>query len=240
VGKSLIFSCDGASNPFVAALDAGNGRLLWKTPRDTDARKTFSFATPQWFEAGGREQVAIPGSNRVVAYNPKNGDPIWFARYDGYSVIPRPVFGHGMLFVATGYDRPTVMAIRPGKGDVTGENVEWVVTKRAPHTPSMILAGDDLFWVSDSGQATCADAKTGEVIWQERVCDACSASPVYAEKSGLIYIQDERGKGVVLRAGRKFELVAENDLGERSLASYAAEDGALYIRTAEALYKIAR
>ncbi|MEZ5303761.1 MAG: PQQ-binding-like beta-propeller repeat protein [Verrucomicrobiales bacterium] len=242
VDGKLIFSCDGASSPFVAALRAKDGTLLWKTPRDTDAKKTFSFSTPLAIEVGDRPQVVVPGSNRVVAYDPDSGDPVWFVRYEGYSVVPRPIFAGGIVYVSSAFDNPVVYAIRPAakkSGDITAGGVVWSETKRAPNTPSMLAAGDEVYWVSDGGLATCADAKTGELHWQERACGPCSASPLYAAETGLIYIQDERGKGVVIKADKAFKIVAQSDLGERTLASHAAEDGAFYIRGEAHLFKIA-
>jgi len=237
-GDALVFSCDGASDPFVVALARSTGKVLWKTKRSTTAKKTFSFSTPLLITVNGQQQVISPGSGMVGAFDPKTGREIWRARYgEGYSVIPRPVFGHGLLFIATGYDQPTVMAIRPdGQGDVTETHVAWTLKKSAPNTPSLLLAGDELYMVSDGGIASCVDAKTGRVHWQERIGGNYSASPINA--GGRIYFQNEEGAGVVIKAGREFQKLASNTLGERTLASYAVADGALFIRTEKRLYKI--
>ncbi len=90
--------------------------------------------------------------------------------------------------------------------------------------------------VSDAGIATCADAKTGTVHWQERVGGNYSASPVYA--AGRIYFQNEQGMGVVIKPGKTFEKLAENNLGERTLASYAVGDKCLLIRGEQHLFRI--
>jgi len=235
---ALVFSCDGASDPFVAALNKDTGKLLWKTKRTTAPKKTFSFSTPLLIEVNGKKQVISAGSGGVFAYDPKTGREIWRVRYgEGYSVVPRPVFGHGLLFVSSGFDRPVVMAIRPdGQGDVTDSHVAWTLIKGAPNTPSLLLVGDELHMVSDAGIASCVDARTGKVHWQERVGGNYSASPIYAD--GRIYFQNEEGIGVVVRASKEFHKLASNPLGERSLASCAAGDGALFIRTEQHLYKI--
>ena len=102
----------------------------------------------------------------------------------------------------------------------------------------MIVVGDELYFVSDAGIATCANARTGEVYWSERLGGGFSASPFAAE--GRIYFQNETGTGFVVRAGRTFELLATNELGEKSLASPAVADGALFIRTEARLWKIVR
>ncbi len=237
VNDRLVFSCDGGSAPFIVALDKGTGEVLWKTPRETTASKKFSFSTPLLITVNGQPQIISPGSGAVCAYAP-DGRELWRARYgEGYSVIPRPVFGHGLLFLGTGYDRPTVMAVRPGgSGDVTETHVAWTLAKGAPNTPSPLLVGDELYFVADSGVASCADAKTGTVHWQERVCSNTSASPIFAD--GKIYIQDEQGLGVVLKPGKTFTKLAANPIGERTLASCTATDGALFIRGDKHLYRI--
>ncbi len=236
-GNALIFSCDGASDPFVVALEKTSGKVLLKASRQTEAKKYFFFSTPLLITVKGQKQVISPGSAAVCAYDPENGREIWRVRYDGYSVIPRPVYGHGLIYISTGFDHPVLMAIRPdGQGDVTGTHVAWTFNRSAPNTPSLLLAGDELYMVADSGIASCLDARTGHPHWQERVGGNYSASPVYAESR--IYLQNEEGTGVVLKAAKEFQKLASNPLGERSLASYAVGDGALFIRTAQHLYRI--
>jgi len=238
VGDALIFSCDGGSNPFVVALHRDTGKILWKTPRETTAKKTFSFSTPLLITVDGKKQVISPGSGAVCAFDPAEGTELWRARYgEGYSVIPRPVFGHGLLFVSSGYDRPVAMAVRPGgKGDVTETHVAWSLTKGAPNTPSMLLAGDELFMVSDGGIGSCLDARTGKTHWQERLGGNYSASPILAD--GRIYFLNEEGTTVVVKASKEFVKLAENPLGERALSTPAAGDGCLYLRTQGNLFKI--
>jgi outer membrane protein assembly factor BamB len=237
-GNALIFSCDGANAPFVAALDKKNGAVLWKTARTTEPKKTFSFSTPLAIEVNGQTQVVSPTSGGVMAYDPAHGKEIWRVRYpEGYSVVPRPVFGHGLVFVSSAFDRPVFYAIRPdGKGDVTDTHIAWSISKGAPNTPSPLLAGDEIYFVSDAGIMTCADAKTGTVHWQERVGGNYSASPVFAD--GKIFIQSEEGVGTVLKPGKTFEILSKNDLKERTLASYAVDEGVIYIRGAEHLYRV--
>jgi outer membrane protein assembly factor BamB len=237
VDDKLIFNCDGGDQCFVAALYRKSGKLAWKTERNADALKTFSFSTPLLITVKGKKQVVSAGSGAVMAYDPGTGKEIWRVRYgDGYSVIPRPVHGRGLVFISTGYMRPSLLAIRPdGEGDVTDSHVAWTVRRSAPHTPSPLLVGDELYMVSDGGVASCLDAKTGKLHWEKRVGGNFSASPLYAD--GKIYLQSEEGVGLVLKTGKKYEQIAKNPLEERTLASYAAADGALYIRTAKLLYK---
>jgi outer membrane protein assembly factor BamB len=238
-GDELIFSADGGKDPFVVALDTASGEVRWKTPRNTRSKKPFSFSTPLAIEVAGKPQVISPGSGFVGAYDPADGRELWRVTYgEGYSVVPRPVFAKGLLFVSSGFDQPVAYAINPegASGDATSSGVVWTNRKGAPCTPSMLVVGDELYFVSDGGIATCADARTGKVYWTERLGGGFSASPVAAE--GRIYFQNESGVGFVLKSGPSFELLAKNDLGEATLASPAVIDGALFNRSEAHLWKI--
>jgi outer membrane protein assembly factor BamB len=237
VDNLLVFSCDGSDQRFVIALDRRDGKMVWKAERDVPARKGFSFGTPLLITVDGRRQIICPGSNVVSALDPADGKEIWRVRYEGYSVIPRPTYGNGLVFLSSGFDAPVLLAIRPdGRGDVTDTHVAWSTRKGAPLTPSPLLVGDDLYVLADGGVLSCLDARTGKVHWSERLAGHFSASPLYAD--GKVYAQSEEGVGFVVRAGHRFEEVARNDIGARTLASCAAADGALFLRTDKHLYRI--
>jgi outer membrane protein assembly factor BamB len=238
VGKMLIFSCDGESDPFIVALDKHTGEIAWRVKRSTPAKKKFSFSTPLLIHVNGHEQLITPGSGVVNALDPATGDDIWHVLYgEGYSVVPRPVFGHGMVYLGSGFERPEVYAIRvDGHGDVTHSKVAWTSARGAPNTPSMLLAGDELYFVSDGGVASCVDARTGQVHWNERLGGDFSASPIHA--GNRIYFTNERGRTFVVKASKRFEKLAENDLGERTLASLAVSGPSILIRTEEHLFRL--
>jgi len=237
VDDRLVFSGDGSSNPFVVALKIADGKTSWKTQRKPVKGNNFSFSTPLAITVAGKKQIVSPGSDAVSAFDPTDGKEIWRCTYTGYSVIPRPVFGHGMVYISTSYNSPSILAIRvDGKGDVTKTHLAWSLKKGAPHTPSLLLVGDELYTVSDGGIACCVDAKTGDVHWSERIGGAYSASPFYADDK--VYFQAEDGTTTVVRAAKKYELLATSKLGERTFASYAVADGAIYLRTESQLYRL--
>jgi outer membrane protein assembly factor BamB len=236
----LVASCDGGDQQFVAALDQNRGTVRWRTPRSTSPAKGFSFGTPLVIDVSGKKQIISAGSDAVMAYDPKNGREIWKVSYPGgYSVVPRPVYGEGQLYVCTGYDSPSLLAIRTegAKGDVTDSHVAWHLKKSTvPRNASPLLVDDALYLVSDDGVLTCLDARTGGERWQQRLGGNFSASPLYAD--GKIFLQNETGDGIVLKAGPQYEELGRNPLGEKSLASYAVGDGALFVRTERHLARL--
>ncbi|MCC6235805.1 MAG: PQQ-binding-like beta-propeller repeat protein [Verrucomicrobiales bacterium] len=236
-GKSLIYLADGSDAPFLAALNLDTGDVAWKVARKTDFPQKFSFATPSVFDLNGAPVLIAPASGFIAAHDARDGHELWRVRHEGWSVIPKPVFAHGLIFAGTGYETATTIAIRPGgSGDVTDTHLAWSLRRGAPNTPSFLAVGEELYLLADSGVLSCVDARTGTAHYQERACGQSSASPIFAE--GRIYLLDEQGLGVVVEPGRTFKKLAENPLGERTLASYAVADGALFIRSEEHLFRI--
>lgn len=239
VAGKLIFSRDGAETGEITALDASTGELAWQTPRDVEARKTFSFCTPLVLDDGKQTQVIVPGSNVVQSVDPETGAERWRVTYEGYSVVPRPIHYAGLVFVSTGYDRPTLLAIDPsGRGDVTETHVRWRATSGIPKTPSLVGFKGKVAMISDDGIASGYDARTGKRQWIERIGGNFSASPLLADHR--LYVVSEAGLCTILDLSGTPSEIAVNDLGERTLASPAVIDGDLLIRTAEALYRIGR
>lgn len=240
VDDLLIFNADGAADPAVIALDKATGKLRWKVQRPPTMANKFSFCTPLLIRVNGRPQLITPGSGVVQALDPKDGSEIWRVLYGkGFSVVPRPVFAHGLIFLSSGYQQPVGYAIRPdGKGDVTETHVAWTAAKRVPLNPSMLVVGDELYMLSDTGILSCMDAKTGAVHYEERVLGSSSASLLAAD--GRIYGIDEQGKSAVIKPGKTFELIATSELREKTQASMAVVDNDLLVRTEKALYRIGK
>ena len=232
----LILNCDGSDDAFVVALDKRTGKVRWKTPRRQPADQAYS--TPLVIRVGDRDQVVSVGAFRAAAYDPRSGREIWRVRYgDGFSNVPRPVFGHGLVYIATGFQQPTLLAVRvDGAGDVSGTHVAWTLRRAAPLTPSPVLAGNELYIVNDGGIATCLDARTGEPYWVQRLGGNYSASPVWAD--GRIYFLSEEGVATVIAPGRAFRKLATNPLDGATLASMAVSERSIFIRTDSHLYRI--
>lgn len=235
-GDLLIFSCDGSDAAFVVALDKKTGKTRWKTHRRTPADQAYT--TPLVIRVGERDQVISIGAFRVGAYDPANGKEIWRASYaDGFSNVPRPVYGHGLVYIATGFQQPSLIAVRPdGSGDVTRTHIAWELKRGAPFTPSPVMVGDELYVLNDGGILTAVDARTGNILWQQRLGGSYSASPLFVD--GKLYFSSEEGVTTVLVPGKEFRRVATNRLQGAMLASIAVSNGALFIRTESHLYKL--
>ena len=236
-GDLLIFNCDGSDQAFVVALDKHTGKVKWKTNRGFPADQAYT--TPLVIRAADRDQLISVGAFRARSYDPSTGKEIWRVRYDeGFSNVPRPVFAHGLVYITTGFQQPSLLAVRPdGKGDVTKTHVAWTLTRGAPLTPSPLAVGDELYVVNDGGIATCLDGKTGTIIWQARLGGTYSASPVFAD--GRIYFSAEQGVTTVMAPGKTFQRLATNTLDGALLASMAVSGGSLFLRTESHLYRIA-
>ncbi len=231
-GDLLILSCDGSDTAFVVALDKRTGKVVWKTPRRQPADQAYS--TPLVIRVGDRDEVVSVGAYRAAAYDPLSGREIWWVGYrDGFSNVPRPVYGHGLVYIATGFQQPSLLAVTAdGRA-----RVAWTLSRSAPLTPSPLLVGDELYVVNDAGIASCLDARTGATHWRERLGGNYSASPVFAD--GRIYFVSEEGTATVIAPGKEFRKLAVNVLDGAMLASMAVSNGSFFIRTHSHLYRVA-
>ncbi len=232
----LIVSIDGYDTAFLVAVDARTGEERWRSVRAAPISQAYS--TPLAIEVGDTSQIVNVSAFRASAHEPGTGREIWRVEYPGgFSNVSRPVYGHGLVYLSTGFNEPVLLSVRPtGEGDVTNSEVAWRLRRGAPLTVSPILVGNELYTVTDSGIATCIDALTGDIHWQHRLGGNHSASPVFA--GGRIYFQNEEGVTTVIAPGTEFEQLARNELDGSTLASIAVSDGALFVRTGTHLYRI--
>src|SRR5258706_6418121 len=211
----FILNCDGTELRYVAALNKSTGKLAWKTSRSNTINKAGEFKkayhTPLVISVNGRDQLVSMGAYRVSAYELLTGKEIWWVDIPGFSNVPGPAFGHGLVFIPTGFGKPELWAIRPdGYGDVTKTHVAWKVIKQAPAKPSPLVVGDQFYMISDNGILSCLEPKTGREIWSERIPGAYSASPVFAD--GRIYLFSEQGQTIVVKPDMKLSVLATNSL----------------------------
>ena len=234
--NTLILLCDHLSDAYLLALDVRDGKDRWKVDR---GEGRTSHSTPLVVPGAKGPELLVNSSERIDVYDPRTGALLWFTGAPRQTPIPSAVFHDGRIYLSRGYRNSDYMAIRPGgRGDVTSSHVEWRAPSGGSYVPSILYYDGLLYMTNDVGVMTCADARTGEPVWRQRLGAVFFASPVAAD--GKIYVIAETGETFVLRAGRKAEVLASNDLDGRFIASPAVAHGRLFLRSDEGLFAVGK
>lgn len=240
VDDLLVFTTDSFEEPVVTALYKETGKIAWRTTRSHQVKNNFSHGTPLVIENGGRTEIISPGSGMVGAYRPEDGKETWLVRYPmGFSMSTRPIYVDGVLYMGTGFSRPSFYAIRVdgATGDLTDTHVKWMYHKSMPKTPSPNFVNGNVITLEDDGRLQSLDAETGELRWMEPLRGKFSASPV--QVGDLLYIVSEEGLCLVIRVRDDgCAIISEMEMGEETLASPAVVDNTIYLRTRHHLWKI--
>jgi outer membrane protein assembly factor BamB len=185
------------------------------------------------------DELLVNSSERIDAYNPANGELLWYADAPRQTPIPSAVFHDGLIYMTRGYRNSPYLAIRPGgRGDITSTHVVWRAPAGGSYAASLVAYQGLLYMTNDVGVMTCADMKTGERVAQMRLDGVFFASPVAAD--GKIYFLSQTGETVVVKAGRTPAILARNDLGERLVASPAIARGRIILRSDGRLFAIGK
>ncbi|MBI5686826.1 MAG: PQQ-like beta-propeller repeat protein [Verrucomicrobia bacterium] len=236
-GNLVIQNCDAQGASFIAALDKKTGKIVWRTPRGE--KPMGGWSTPIEIQAGKRSELVVNSEQGLDAYDPASGKLLWHCNGFNGRGEPVPDFAHGLLYVLNG-KAGDIYAVRPGgSGDVSETHRVWHTPRpKVRDIPSPIVVSDYLFAIDMKGNATTYEARTGKVLWTEKIPGAYTASPV--ESNGLIYLNTESGETLVIKPGPKFDLVARNSIGDRAgelfRASIAPIAGRIYLRSNCALY----
>ena len=240
----------------VIKLNKGTGATVWLQDRVTDAlfECKHSYASPVLYRDGKNEFLVCHGADCVTGHSLADGKELWrFADLNGptkwnskkndptFRFVASPLVTRGKVIVPTAKEGPLVsltIDALSGNSSAKESAVSWVL----PRTPdvSIPLAVDDLLYIlHKDGKLQCLEWSTGKEIYMERTHTAQHrSSPVYAD--GHIYFTSNDGMGTVVKAGRNFEIVSSNNLGEATTASPVISNGVLYLRSYEALYAIGR
>jgi outer membrane protein assembly factor BamB len=229
---------------YVLRIDAATGKTLWRVERPTEAIRESpdSYATPALVRHGNAVEIVITGGDVVTGHDPKTGKELWRSRglnpenNPNYRIVASPVVHEGVVYASTRV-KPLLAIKAGGRGDVTDSHRVWAFD-HGPDVPTPLTDGKLFYVIDDRGVTHCLDAKTGAIVYgPERIPPGTySASPVLAD--GKIYITNEEGLTTVLRAGPKFEILAQNALNDYVLSSPAISEGQIFIRTAQHLYAI--
>jgi len=196
-----------------------------------------AYGTPIVLNVDGNPVVFSPAADWLYGYDPKNGKELWKLNYGalGFSIVPKPVAGHGMVYLSTSFMKPQLLAVK--YEGVSKPEIAWSFKRNVSQQPSPILVGDEIYFVSDrAGMVTCVDALTGKEHWRERIAGTYSSSPTHA--NGRIYFHSRTGDTTVLQAGKEFKKLAKNSLDGELMATAAVDGNALILRTDKALYRI--
>jgi outer membrane protein assembly factor BamB len=231
---------------YLLRIDKASGKTLWRVERPTKAIRESpdSYTTPALLRYGSTTEIVVTGGDVVTGHDPSTGKELW--RADGlnptnnpaYRIVASP-FVFGEMIYAPTRERPLLALRAGGRGDITSSHRVFAFDS-GPDVPTPVTDGQYLYVVRDNGVMFCIDAKTGKPIYgPERLRPGTySGSPVLADNK--IYVTNEDGVTMVVRAGPKFEILAQNDFGEYTLSSPAISEGQLFIRTDKALYAIGR
>lgn len=250
-GRVYLYTGPG-KNPFLIALDPKDGKTIWKAAeppvldtREKDKKRLVgSWCTPIVARVGDEDQIICTHPTRVVAYRPRSGDIVWTC--DGVShrrgdlAYSSPVIADDVCVVIAGYMGPAIGIRLGGEGDVTESHRLW--RKPRPTTNSIgsgVFVGGHVYDPDSGGRLFCIEPETGKATWAERPAKGQQwGSIVYAD--GRLYLLGQRGTTIVFKPNpQKFELMAKNELAERTNSTLAVSDGEIFIRTHEHLYCIA-
>jgi outer membrane protein assembly factor BamB len=238
----LIVHFDGSDQQFIAAFDTATGKVAWKTARsgamDPRPQQKKAYGTPLVVTMNGAPVVVSPASNWIYGYEPAGGRELWKIPYGelGFSMSVRPVADDERVYFSTSFGKSQVIALN--YTGLTTPTITWRNNKNAPKMCSPVLSGGLLFYVDDGGIVSCVDPKTGEAHYRERIGGKFSASPIVAE--GKVYFASREGVVTTLPVSKEFKILAQNSLEGSLMASPVAVDGALYLRTDKALYRIGK
>jgi outer membrane protein assembly factor BamB len=238
--NTLVVNWDHQGQSFLVALDKRTGEERWRAARD----EITSWSTPLIVEHDGRQQVVVSATRKVRAYDLASGEVIWEVAGLSRNVVASPVAADGFVYVGNSYDWQAMLAIRldGARGDLTGtDQVVWTRDRHTPYVPSPLLYDGMLFFLKHSqGILSNVEARTGKTLFgPERLpgIQNVFASPVGA--AGRVYIADRDGSTIVIRRGKRLEVLARNQLDDSFSASPAVAGDELFLRGESHLYCLA-
>lgn len=232
-GDKVILQVDIQKGSFIAAYALDDGGEIWRTPRD----EVPTWGTP----AVHGSQVIVNGYKHMGSYDLTIGKPRWHLSGGGDIPVPTPIVAHGLAFITNNHGgRQPMYAIRlDAVGDISitrkqksSEHIAWCDWRSGAYMQTPIVVGDELYTCSDGGRLICYDARTGEKHYVKSVNEkggGFTASAVAAD--GKLYYTSETGEVFVIRAGKQFERLSVNPLGETCMTGPAISEGTLYFHT---------
>ena len=238
----VIVQADGHKQSFIAAFSLKDGKQAWRVERN----EITSWTTPSIYQGKDRTELIANGGRYIRGYDPLTGKELWrFSDNETQVKMQAPQIANDLIYITGGYPAGRAMYVfRPGaNGDISlksGEDTNaflaWRSSKGSPYTPTPIVYGDQFYVLADNGVLSSFDAKTGTLIYQQRLPSSFSASPVAAD--GKLYLASEDGDVFVVKAGRQYELLQKNVMGQVLMATPALTQGMLIVRADNAIYAL--
>jgi outer membrane protein assembly factor BamB len=244
VYQNLVFvKVDNDTTSFITALDASNGKEVWKMARE---EKT-TYSSPVIWKNNVRTELVTTGST-TRSYDPLTGKILWELKMGGEMGIPSPVFDKEHIYLgnAGGREKPGVLYsvkagaegdITPKEGETTSKGVEWTSLESGIANPSPLLYEGKLYVLaSRGGELACLDVVTGKNLYKQKIekTGACWASPWAVNGKVLFY--DEKGITHIVKAGTTFEELGQNQLDDKFWASPAITSEAYVFRGQKKLF----
>jgi outer membrane protein assembly factor BamB len=182
---------------------------------------------------GSTTEVLFAASNGLTAYDAATGDSRWTFK-GGAGQVPIGILEGDAIYLPVG----GVSKFKIGAKGVEGK-AAWATRDLQTGYSSPLVYEGKVFALGAQGFVSCADAKTGKLLYKERAKGAFSASPVGGD--GKVYCLNETGSCVVLDAkSDTHDVIAINDIGEGTLGTPAIANGMIYIHSEKALYGIGK
>jgi outer membrane protein assembly factor BamB len=234
----VIVQNDRHRDSFLAAFDIATGQEIWRSKHEDYP----SWATPAVLRLNGRTQIVTNSGQYIRGFDAKSGKELWRLSDNRTQVkVPTPVIAGDLVVVTGGYPpggRPIYAIRADGSGELTERALAWKTDRGAPYTGTPLAYEGLLYALTDNGILSAYDPATGDRIYQQRIAGGAgfSASPVAA--NGRLYLASEDGDVFVVKAGRTFELLGTNRMGEPLMATPAISGNALFIRTLTSLVAV--
>jgi outer membrane protein assembly factor BamB len=248
----LLLHFEGTDVRYIVALDKSNGKLIWRSDRPAEPYEPITeigrkaYITPIIINVKGRDMLISNGSAVCIAYEPSTGKEIWRVAGGAESTVAMPFTEKGVVFWYTGYmvagdgtNFTELLAVNPdGNGDITSTNVLWKkrdeLSRNQCLTP--VINAGLIYTINTRNILMCLDAATGEEIWSTHMTSNYDASPIYV--NGNIWFFSVKGEVLVIKAGRKYEVVAKNQMDSGIWATPAILRNSVILRTQKYLYRI--
>ncbi len=236
--KNLVIVHRGPGEPtHIVALDKTTGKVVWKTDQRAKNHNLYgSWSTPLIHRVGDHDELIVSMPEEIKGFDPNSGKELWRCAGLGTEVYTMPTLGDNLIVGISGHNGPA-MAVRPGgTGDVTESHRLWVTPRNAQRVGSGVIHNGYLYVSNATGIVECIEAKTGKLVWKERVGGTLWGSMLLANNN--LYVSNQQGEIFVFDSGPKFHLIAKNDMQEHMKAALSPSDGQLFIRTHKTLYCI--